>query len=277
MVPIQEDETGLVLWALWKHYERHRDIDFAHKLYESLVKKCANFMLVFRDPGTGLPAPSWNLWENSFGIHTFTCASVVAGLKAAARFAELFAETDRALLYEEAAGTIAAAMVKSLYSERHGRFLRSLVVDNDDRRHEDATIDASLFGLFYLDCFSPDDPHVTVTMSAVVEHLAIGGGFARFENDDYMRIHERSIGNPWFVCSFWIAEYFIATAKTTADLEKAQAILEWAANKALPSGVLAEQVDPATGEPVSVSPLTWSHSTYVATVHSYLLKSRSFG
>jgi hypothetical protein len=28
MVPIQEDETALVIWALWQHYERYRDIEF---------------------------------------------------------------------------------------------------------------------------------------------------------------------------------------------------------------------------------------------------------
>jgi GH15 family glucan-1,4-alpha-glucosidase len=51
-------------------------------------------------------------------------------------------------------------------------------------------------------------------------------------------------------------------------------ILEWAAKRALPSGVLAEQLHPETGEPVSVSPLTWSHSTFVAAVNNYLQKKR---
>jgi glucoamylase len=40
----------------------------------------------------------------------------------------------------------------------------------------------------------------------------------------------------------------------------------------LPSGVLAEQVNPFTGEPVSVSPLTWSHAAFVITVQKYLKK-----
>ena len=270
LVPIQEDETGLVLWALWNHYENHRDIDFAHRLYESLVIKCANFMLSFRNSATGLPAASWNLWENSRGIHTFTCSTVVAGLRAAARFAELFAEFDRAKLYRHAADEIVVAISKHLFSEQHGRFLRSLVIDNDDNLHEDATIDASLFGLFYFDCFAVDDPRVGSTMDAIQERLSVGGGSARFENDDYMRADSRSVGNPWFICTFWLAEYFIASAKTVTDLEKTLSILKWATEKALPSGVLAEQVDPGSGEPVSVSPLTWSHSTFVATVHSYL-------
>ena len=34
--------------------------------------------------------------------------------------------------------------------------------------------------------------------------------------------------------------------------------------------MLAEQFDPWTGDPISVSPLTWSHATVVATVQLYL-------
>ena len=39
---------------------------------------------------------------------------------------------------------------------------------------------------------------------------------------------------------------------------------------ALPSGVLAEQVNPYTNEPLSVSPLTWSHAAFVTAVLEYL-------
>ena len=49
-------------------------------------------------------------------------------------------------------------------------------------------------------------------------------------------------------------------------------ILEWVANHALPSGVLAEQVNPESGEPLSVSPLTWSHATFVATARRMIRK-----
>jgi len=54
------------------------------------------------------------------------------------------------------------------------------------------------------------------------------------------------------------------------ELHRALEILEWVAGHAMPSGILAEQVDPYTDEPVSVSPLTWSHAAYVSTVLTYL-------
>jgi GH15 family glucan-1,4-alpha-glucosidase len=102
------------------------------------------------------------------------------------------------------------------------------------------------------------------------------GGLARYEADGYMRSGgadvEKIPGNPWFICTLWLADYRIASARSLEDLEKAMEILEWVTERALPSGVLAEQVDPLTGAPVSVSPLTWSHSTVVATVIAYLRK-----
>jgi oligosaccharide amylase len=270
LIPIQEDETALVIWALWQHYQINRDIDFAHPLYTDLVIKSADFMTEFRDE-TGLPLPSWNLWENVLGIHTFTCATVAAGLRAAASFAALFAETDRAERYSAAAEEVVSAVSARLYSAEHGRFLRGFLALNGDLI-ADPTIDASLFGLFYFECFAGDDDRVVETMKAIEQQLASGGGIARFENDDYMRAKAASVGNPWFICTLWLAEYYIAVAKNVADLERALDILEWTTRTALPSGVLAEQIDPATGDPVSVSPLTWSHSTFVACVHNYLKK-----
>src|SRR5687767_4118416 len=110
LVPIQEDETALVLWALWQHYDRYRDIEFAHRIYQRLVTACADFMIGFWARELDLPKPSWNLWENQRGIHTFTCATVVAGLRAAAKFSRLFAEPDRADVYEATAAEMVEAM-----------------------------------------------------------------------------------------------------------------------------------------------------------------------
>lgn len=272
LVPIQEDETALILWALWEHYERYRDIEFAHRLYRSLTIPCADFLESFRDPATGLPKPSWNLWEDRHGVHTFTCATVVAGLKASANFAVLFAEYGSAERYSTAAEEIVAAMREHLYSTQHKRFFRSLQSSGDGAFDADPTIDASLFALFYLGCMPAEDEMVVNTMKAVQGQLEVEGGVARFQQDGYMRVSDKIIGNPWFICTLWLADYYIASAKSEADLQAAMEIIEWVVERALPSGVLAEQFDPLTGAHVSVSPLTWSHSTFIATVCNYLTK-----
>ena len=276
LVPIQEDETALVLWALWSHYEKHRDIEFVHRLYRKLIVRCADFMVEFRHKETNLPAPSWNLWEDRRGIHTFTCASVVAGLRAAANFARLFGEAERAEKYQTASDEITDAMREHLYSNELGRFLRALQFHGDNYYEADTTIDASLFGTFYLGAFDAKDKMVVTTMKAIEKHLWIDGkvgGVIRFENDPYMRFAgANQPSNVWFICTLWLADYRIAIAKSKKDLKGALEILEWTAKNALPSGILAEQIHPETGEHASVSPLTWSHSTVVATVEDYLRK-----
>ncbi len=277
MVPIQEDETALVLWALWRHYDMYRDTEFAHRLYREMVVPCAEFLAEFRHPELRLAQPSWNLWEDRRGIHTFTCASVVGGLRAAAKFASLFAQTDKAAKYESAADEIVEGMREHLYDKQLGRFVRSLHFHDDDTYEPDATVDASLFGVFYFGAFSPRDEMVMNTMAAVEKHLTVPGGLARFENDGYMRTSTDVTGNAWVICTLWLAEYYIASANGIDDLEKALAILKQTARQARPSGVLPEQIDPVTGEHVSVSPLTWSHSTYVAVVHNYLLRLKELG
>ncbi|MDQ3374674.1 MAG: glycoside hydrolase family 15 protein [Acidobacteriota bacterium] len=277
LVPIQEDETALVLWALWQHYDKYREIEFVRELYRPLIVHTADFLLNFRDEHSGLPLPSWNLWEDRRGIHTFTCATVVGGLRAAANFAHLFGEHERGEKYVCAAGEIVEAMRKHLYSRELGRFLRALQFHGDEHFEPDETVDASLFALFYFGAFDVDDEIVKSTMRAIEEKLWIEtkiGGVARFSTDGYMRVSEETTGNAWFVCTLWLAEYRIACAKNKEDLTGAVEILEWTAKYALPSGVLAEQIHPTTGEPVSVSPLTWSHSTFVATVMNYLKKKR---
>ncbi|MDI1240695.1 MAG: glycoside hydrolase family 15 protein [bacterium] len=272
LVPIQEDETALILWALWEHYGRYRDIEFAHRMYRKVTVPCANFLYSFRDPKTGLPKPSWNLWEDRHGVHTFTCATVVAGLKAAANFAVLFAEYELAERYSAAAEEVVGAMRKHLYSEELGRFLRSLQTSGDGGLKPDPTVDASLFAVFYLGCLPVDDEMIVKTMESIRTHLTVEGGIARFQQDGYMRVSEKFVGNPWFICTLWMADYFIASAKSEEDLKPAMEIMEWVVEQALPSGVLAEQLDPETGAHVSVSPLTWSHSTFIATTCKYLTK-----
>lgn len=104
-------------------------------------------------------------------------------------------------------------------------------------------------------------------------------GCARYQNDVCQRPDdspEDIPSNPWFISTLWLAEYYIARAENLQELRKAIPYLEWCTKNALPSGVLAEQVHPANSSPLSVSPLTWSHSSFVWTVELYTDKFNSF-
>ena len=71
------------------------------------------------------------------------------------------------------------------------------------------------------------------------------------------------------------AQYYIAHAHTLKELKLAIPTIEWAVKHAMPSGILAEQLDPYTVEPLSVSPLTWSHGEFVTTVMEFIEKTKS--
>ncbi len=272
-LPIQEDETALVIWALWNYYDRFRDIEFIQPLYKPLIKQAADFMARYREPHTRFPAASYDLWEERRGIFAFTVSSVWAGLMAAARFAEAFGETALAERYRRAAEEMKAAAVRHLFAPELGRFLRGIYVSREGEIKPDATIDVSISGLWLFGMFEVDDPRIVSTMEQIIERLTIKtpiGGVARYENDYYHQVSKdvaNVAGNPWILCTLMIAQWHAARAKTLADLDPAMRILEWTTQRAAASGVLAEQVDPYTGNPLSVAPLTWSHAAYVLAVH----------
>ena len=274
-LPIQEDETALVVWLISRHYERTRDLELLRSVYEGLVVRPADFMVRYRDPETRLPLPGFDMWEERQGIFTFTCSAVYAGLTAAAEIANLFNDQERRSSYAGAASEIRDAMVRHLWIEEDKRFARGLVIE-DGQFVLDKTIDASLFAVFHLGVFPPSTGFVTGTMDAVRERLWVQtevGGIARYEGDAYHRISEETArvpGNPWLICTLWLAEYAVARATNVAELQSALDLVRWARSKASPSLVLPEQIDPYDGQPLSVAPLTWSHAQVVSVVRSYV-------
>ena len=281
-LPIQEDETALVIWALWHHFERFRDVEFITPLYAPLVKRAANWMVAYRDPVTGLPRASYDLWEERHGVMAFTCAAVYAGLMAASNFTEGFGQAGLTGTYRRAAAEVKAGMDRYLYRQELNRFARMVTFKkNGTLDNVDPTIDASLYAVGCFGVYDPAEERVTRTMQAIRDRLwckTAVGGIARYENDHYHQVSQdldNVPGNPWFVCTLWVAQWLIKKATTADQLKEAVPLLEWVADRALASGVLAEQVHPYTNEPLSVSPLTWSHATYVQTVLDYLEKRGS--
>jgi glucoamylase len=271
-LPIQEDETAIVIWALWKHYEIYKDIEFIKPLYKNLIKRAADFMMNYRDFQTGLPLPSYDLWEERRGVFTFTVAAVYGGLISGARFAEAFGETILAQKYREGAFQMRKALESFLYLKSEKRFAK-MINFKKDGYEVDRTIDSSLSGIFLFEVYNPDDEKVKNTMDQIYARLwRDGGGLCRYENDGYYRITKDDIGNPWFITTLWFAQYQIALAKEKKDLEKPMKIMQWVVDHSLPSGVLAEQINPKTGEPLSISPLTWSQGAFITVVQKYLDK-----
>ena len=281
--PFQADGTALVLHALWLHVERCGDSAFAIDIYKRFVRPAADFLMDYREPDTHLPLPCWDLWEERRGTHIFTVASTCAAFRAASKLASLAGDTERANAYEAAFGTTRDAMITHLYDEEGGYFVRMVKRNAEGALEVDKSVDSSAFAVFAYGVLEPNDPRVVSTMRVMGKRLWVRagvGGLARYERDYYFHVTQNFTdvpGNPWIICTLWLADWYIATANSESDLKCALDLLEWAAICSLRTGVLSEQIHPFTLEPLSVAPLTWSHAQYLTTVTSYVKRLKEIG
>jgi len=284
-IPIQEDETALPLVALWNHYENFASLEFIYELYPHFVRKAGYFLGEFMDKVMGLPLPTYDLWEEQRGIFSYTASCTFAGLIAAAKLAEATANYDDAFFFTKKAELLRKAIVKYLYCEEAGRFLKKVIVEEDAVVYKDSSVDASLAFVWMMGVLPPEDPRIVSTMQAIHEHLWLKtpiGGIARYDRDFYHRSFDNNgdsdlPGNPWIITTLWYTNWRIEMAQSMEDLQEVKDLMMWVVGKANTAGILAEQLDPYSGIPLSVAPLTWSHAEFVLTVMRYRKKVNFFG
>ncbi len=274
-LPIQEDETALVIWTLAEHYRHSRDLEFIEMLYNPLIEKAANFMAAYRDEITGLPKASYDLWEEKRGVSTFTSAAVYGALVSAADIANVLGKEDREKFYRATAEEVRAGILKHLLDPETGEFVKMIETVGQKAEYDRTSDISSAYGIFSFGVLPPDDPRLEKAFATAVKRLSRDEGIARYEHDQYYATGHSS--NPWFITTLWYAEYLTARATTEADFAKVRDIFEWVAKHALPSGVLSEQISAEDGTQRSVSPLMWSHAAYVNAVLNYLDRLASLG
>ena len=272
--PIQEDETALVLYSLWKHYEFSKDLEFIESIYNSLIKKSADFIVSYMNTETGLPKPSYDLWEEKFGISTFTVSSVYGALIAAGKFSRLLGKAEHEKKYTSTAEKVKEALIKYLWSDEKKMFYKMVNFEGGQPVYDETLDFSSIYGIFrfrVLDAYDPMVVESIKTMEKLSSSIPVGG-IPRYENDGYYRTSFDVPGNPWIITTLWLAQYYVVAAKEEKDFDKVKEILSWVVAQAGTTGVLPEQLDPHTGAHLSATPLTWSHSEFVSTIINYLEK-----
>ncbi len=261
---IQEDETAVALFMLGEYYDNIDDHDFVASLYDTLIKPAADFMARFIDESTGLPHASYDLWEEKFLTSTYTVSVTYSALMTASRFAEVFNHPDDIVRWANAAKKI-QANAKKLYRPELKAFCKGFWMDSDTSLHYDDTVDiSSAYGAFMFgnECFPSDvlQAALQTTKERLYEQSPVGG-VIRYEHDNYFLRSDKYKGNPWFVCSLWLAQY----AVQSNDIGTATHIMDWVMQHTLASGMLSEQIDPETSAIVGVAPLVWSHAEFINT------------
>ena len=263
--PIQEDETASVLFMLAEFVTVTGDSSIIDEFYDTLIQPMAEFLCGFIDDKTGLPRPSYDLWEEIFATSTYTVASVYGALIAASELAEQHNQPADALKWRTEADII-QKRAKGLFNVERGYFYKNHSVSETGAISYDGTIDSSsLYGILAFGLFEHDSDEVATAIKTYGDLLGRAepyNGIARYENDQYNRNATSGIGNPWFISSLWQAQ----AALYQRDRQKAEVIVEWVAAHASATGILSEQADRVSGAPISVAPLTWSHAEFLNTL-----------
>jgi GH15 family glucan-1,4-alpha-glucosidase len=248
---LQVDQTASVLDAVWHQYACSGSLD---ELLQSwpMVRKAADFLMRYVD-AAGLPLPSFDLWEEKKSTNAYTVAAVLRGLRASAQIGRVLAK--RSEFWAQAAERMATAALDALWDPARGLLLKSV-------HPREETVDAAVLLALLSGLLAPSDPRYAAIVAAVEQRLwsTPHGGLARYEGDQYYGKE-----NPWIICTLWLAQCHIALG----DQARGRALIEWAAAQAGPTHLLPEQLDAEAGSPTSVTPLVWSHSTFIEAANAY--------
>jgi GH15 family glucan-1,4-alpha-glucosidase len=151
--------------------------------------------------------------------------------------------TDRLDQWARSRDDIAAAILEQGWSDTAGAFTQSFGSDE---------LDASSLMIPIVGFLPADDPRVLATIEATAERLTDERGLVyRYLTDD--GLHGRE--GAFLLCTFWLAQ----ALALAGEHERAVGTFERAVAYVNDVGLLAEEVDPATGELLGNFPQAFSH------------------
>lgn len=269
--PIQEDETAITLFMLGQYYQITEDKEMLATFYDTLVRPTANFLASYIDETTKLPHATYDLWEEKFLTTTYTTAVVHAALTAAATLAEAMDRQQDSVQWQAVADDMHHAAQSLLFNPDKNFFYKGFIRKTNDHgemvmMYDDVIDMSSFYGAFMFGLFDIEGEEITKSYQTLESLFGLTldtvTPLPRYEHDNYVRVEPDSLGNPWFITTLWLAQYYMETG----HIEQATRIIQWVRDQMLPSGVLSEQMNPLTHKPLSVAPLVWSQAEFMNSI-----------
>jgi hypothetical protein len=177
--------------------------------------------------------PDAGIWElrGVERVHTFSSVMCWAGCDRLARIAKHLGLAERARYWSDTAEQMRTVILQRSWNDK----LRSFTATMDGE-----TLDASLLRLNDLGFIAANDPRFLGTIAAVERDLRRGGFIYRYSEEDDFGTPQ----NAFIVCTFWYINALAATGRSGEARELFERILA-SRNE---HGLLAEDIDPFTGE-----------------------------
>ena len=192
----------------------------------------------WRDPDQGI-------WEIRGEPRHFVYSKVMCwvALDRAIRFAERLPVGDRLAAWNATKDEIANAILEEGWSDTAGAFTQSFGSDE---------LDACSLMLPLVGFLPATDPRVLATIDATEAHLTDERGLVyRYLADDGLEGEE----GTFLMCTFWLAQALAVSGQPA----RARKVFERAAAFANDVWLMAEEVDPVTGELLGNFPQAFSH------------------
>jgi len=188
------------------------------------------------------------IWEVRGEPRHFLYSKVMCwvALDRAIILADRLAAADRVPAWPRARDEIRRAVVRDGWSDAAGAFTQSF---------GSATLDASALMMPIVGFLPADDPRMRATIEAIADRLTDERGLVyRYRTSDGVDGLAGTEGT-FLLCTFWLAQA-LAMAGCAA---RAREVFERAARYANDVGLLAEEIDPGSGEPLGNFPQAFSH------------------
>lgn len=195
----------------------------------------------------GWDEPDAGIWEMRVDREQFVYSKIMCWT-ALDRGIDLAEATDRVDAplerWRSCREAVREAILEQGVSEHMNCFVRSF--------GDDDTLDTANLLVPVVGFLPPDDDRVQATIDATLNRLATDDGLVRrYEGDDGLPGTE----SPFVVSSLWLVTALALSGRTDEAVDRFDSILEFAS----PLGLLAEAVDPETGEQRGNFPQAYSH------------------
>lgn len=282
------DQTAMIPWGLERYYLRTGDRDFVASMWP-MIEQAA----LVCGGKSGHPGLTWiedlslissaGLWDHRFGAFFYSNGCVVAGLRAAARLAEVLDRPEHASRWRTLAERIWETGIlgqdssesdrpdgPGLIDSESGRFLearrlstlRGLWTDRPELRIERSkALDVSVLGLVVpFGLFPASDPRMTRTAEAILRLNAVGvdsTALTRWSVDASApkasvapsESHSHDLSS---LATLWTARYLIQLGRETGQVRhwnRALAMTDGTLSRMLPLGLMLRPVVRANDTP----------------------------
>jgi GH15 family glucan-1,4-alpha-glucosidase len=177
--------------------------------------------------------PDAGIWElrGTARVHTYSSVMCWSACDRLARIARRLGLPERATVWSAAAASIREFIETRCWSSQRNSYVGSVGGQE---------IDASLLLLAELNFTTPQDPRFVSTVEVIERELKRGDYVFRYLEHDDFGVPQ----NAFVVCTFWLIE----ALATIGRAESARALFEKLLARRNRHGLLAEHLDPGTGE-----------------------------